>query len=263
MPLVPAKCPECGGLVEVDKEKRAGICQHCNNAFVIKDAIQTFNTYFQSTNNYNTTHNYGDGVVVNVYEDTNKEFVIEAGVLKEYHGASTMVEIPEGVTEVATGCFSDMNITHIKFSSTLQAIPMMLYDNIIVDVGNSQFKLHDGVIYNSDETVVERFIGGKDTYTLKPSVTTIHFFNENINHIFFQNKDIKEIPCADVETISLAERMGIKSIIKHRINADKNDYRCVNCNQFDLDKMPTGEITCLFTYGIQRLPIYFLVNKML
>ena len=47
MPLVPAKCPECGGLVEVDNEKRAGLCQHCGQPFVIEDAIQTFNTYYQ------------------------------------------------------------------------------------------------------------------------------------------------------------------------------------------------------------------------
>ena len=78
MPLVPAKCPECGGLVEVDNEKRAGLCQHCGQPFVIEDAIQTFNTYYQTTNNYNTTHNYGDGTVVNIYEDTNKDFIIEA-----------------------------------------------------------------------------------------------------------------------------------------------------------------------------------------
>lgn len=71
MPLVPAKCPECGGLVEVDNEKRAGLCQHCGQPFVIEDAIQTFNTYYQTTNNYNTTHNYGDGAVINVYENKN------------------------------------------------------------------------------------------------------------------------------------------------------------------------------------------------
>ena len=67
MPLTPAKCPECGGFVEVDSEKRAGLCQHCNQPFVVEDAIQTFNTYY-NTNNI-THHNYGDGAVVNVYEN--------------------------------------------------------------------------------------------------------------------------------------------------------------------------------------------------
>ena len=36
MPLTPAKCPECGGLVEVDSDKRAGLCQHCGQPFVIR-----------------------------------------------------------------------------------------------------------------------------------------------------------------------------------------------------------------------------------
>lgn len=29
MPLMPAKCPECGGFVEVNSENRSGLCQHC------------------------------------------------------------------------------------------------------------------------------------------------------------------------------------------------------------------------------------------
>jgi tetratricopeptide (TPR) repeat protein len=69
--LVPAKCPDCGGFVEVDSEKRLGICQHCGNPFVVEEAVQTFNTYYNTTNNYNTNHNYGEGAVVNVYENQN------------------------------------------------------------------------------------------------------------------------------------------------------------------------------------------------
>lgn len=71
MALLPAKCPECGGFVEVDSEKKLGICQHCGQPFVVEDAIQTFNNYYNTTNNYNTTHNYGDGAVVNVFENQN------------------------------------------------------------------------------------------------------------------------------------------------------------------------------------------------
>lgn len=122
MPLVPAKCPECGGLVEVDNEKRAGLCQHCGQPFVVEDAIQTFNTYYQTTNNYNTTHNYGDGAVVNVYEDKSKDFVIEAGVLKAYRGANTDVIIPDNVFEICDGVFSGMGITSITFSKNVTKI---------------------------------------------------------------------------------------------------------------------------------------------
>lgn len=122
MPLVAAKCPECGGLVEVDSEKRAGLCQHCRQPFVVEDAIQTFNTYFQTTNNYNTTHNYGDGAVVNVYEDPNKDFVIEAGVLKEYHGESVDVVVPNNVFEISETAFSSKPIRSIVIPESVETI---------------------------------------------------------------------------------------------------------------------------------------------
>lgn len=122
MPLVPAKCPECGGLVEVDNEKRAGLCQHCGQPFVVEDAIQTFNTYYQTTNNYNTTHNYGDGAVVNVYENPNKDFVIEGGVLKKYHGEAIDVVIPEGITRIDYRCFENLDIKSIVFPKSLEII---------------------------------------------------------------------------------------------------------------------------------------------
>lgn len=119
MPIVPAKCPECGGLVEVDNEKRAGLCQHCGQPFVVEDAIQTFNTYYQTTNNYNTTYNYGDGAVVNVYEDKSKDFVIEAGVLKEYHGESVNVIIPDNVCEIGYEAFARKEIVSITIPTSV------------------------------------------------------------------------------------------------------------------------------------------------
>ena len=101
MPFVQAKCPECGGMLAVDDSKKAANCQFCGEAFIVQEAINNYNTY-NITNN-NTTHNYGEGSVVNVYEDANKDFVIEAGVLKEYHGESVDVVIPDGVVEIKDG----------------------------------------------------------------------------------------------------------------------------------------------------------------
>lgn len=113
MPLVPAKCPECGGLVEVNNEKRAAICQHCGQPFVVEDAIQIFNTYYQTTNNYNTTHNYGNGAIINLYDCDDKDtkgFVIESGVLKKYYGNSVDVVIPNSVYKIEKEAFWDSNI---------------------------------------------------------------------------------------------------------------------------------------------------------
>lgn len=58
MPLVDAKCTNCGATLKVDNVKDAAICEHCGSAFIVEKAI----------NNYNTTnHNYFSAQVVNVY----------------------------------------------------------------------------------------------------------------------------------------------------------------------------------------------------
>lgn len=80
MPLVLAKCTECGGTIKVESEQKLGVCEHCGEPFVVEDAIQTFNTYYQTTNNYNTTHNYGDGAVVNIVDEKNNDSRINCAI---------------------------------------------------------------------------------------------------------------------------------------------------------------------------------------
>jgi predicted RNA-binding Zn-ribbon protein involved in translation (DUF1610 family) len=50
MPLVAAKCTECGATVKVDAEKKTTVCESCGNAFIIEDAINNFNTQYFTTN---------------------------------------------------------------------------------------------------------------------------------------------------------------------------------------------------------------------
>ncbi len=40
MKLVPAKCTECGAILQVDQEKDAWICDHCGMPFIVEKAIQ-------------------------------------------------------------------------------------------------------------------------------------------------------------------------------------------------------------------------------
>lgn len=49
MPLLNAKCPNCGADLKVDGDKDAAICEHCGSAFVVEKAIQNYN--FTVTNN--------------------------------------------------------------------------------------------------------------------------------------------------------------------------------------------------------------------
>lgn len=45
MPLLPAKCPICGAILNIESEKEAAICPNCNNAFVVEKAINNYRTY--------------------------------------------------------------------------------------------------------------------------------------------------------------------------------------------------------------------------
>ena len=72
MPFVQAKCPECGGMLAVDDSKKAAVCQFCGEAFIVQEAINNYIT--NNITNNNTTHNYGEGAVVNVYENQNSVF---------------------------------------------------------------------------------------------------------------------------------------------------------------------------------------------
>lgn len=120
MPFVQAKCPECGGMLAVDADKKAAVCQFCGEPFIVQEAINNYNIY--NTTNYNTTHQYGDGAVVNVYEDKSKDFVIEAGVLKEYHGESVDVVIPDNVKEIGYRCFCDKAIERVTIQEGVTEI---------------------------------------------------------------------------------------------------------------------------------------------
>ena len=56
MPLVQAKCTNCGANLEIDNTLDAAVCPYCNVPFVVEKAI----------NNYNTANHINAGVV-NVY----------------------------------------------------------------------------------------------------------------------------------------------------------------------------------------------------
>lgn len=92
MPFVNAKCPNCGGTLQVDNSKRAAMCPFCKEAYVVEDAI---NNYI--TNNYTTVeHLHADVVNFN----SNPDFEIRAGELVAYHGNAVDIIIPDGVKKI-------------------------------------------------------------------------------------------------------------------------------------------------------------------
>lgn len=241
MPLVLAKCTECGGTIKVESEKKLGVCEHCREPFVVEDAINNFTNYYTTnyiTNN-NTTHNYGDGAVVNVYEDHNKDFVIEAGVLKEYHGEATDIVLPDSVQEISSECFNGMHITSIKLPASLKnldnIVSLEIFNSVEMDEDNPNLIIKNNVIYSCDEKRVEAFVGRQKEYSLSDSVKTLSSTAEKqleyIEHIYFNDNDLKEINCNEHKIIDCAYKMGISPIIKHELVENK----CVNCNKYVFD----------------------------
>ena len=64
MPLVPAKCPQCGAQLKVNNELDAAICEYCNTTFIVDKAI----------NNFNITNNFeGANVTITASDVTSAE----------------------------------------------------------------------------------------------------------------------------------------------------------------------------------------------
>lgn len=117
MPLVQAKCTNCGANLEIDNTKDAAICPYCGTAFVVEKAI----------NNYNTTNQIHAGTV-NIYGGNSADFVIRGGVLEKYNGAATKVVIPNSVKIIGgencvSGAFSGcIGITSVVLPDSVQEI---------------------------------------------------------------------------------------------------------------------------------------------
>ena len=125
MPLVDAKCTNCGGTLQVDSAKEAAVCPFCGSAFIVEKAIQNFNI----TNNVVVNNNV-QADVVNIYNSKKDDFLIEGGLLKKYKGADTEVAIPEGVVEIGKEPFAGMKyITKVVFPKSLRKIKEKAFEN--------------------------------------------------------------------------------------------------------------------------------------
>ena len=111
MPLINAKCTNCGGVLQVEQGKDAMVCPFCGSAFIVEKAVQNFNV----TNNIRAD-------VVNIYQGQ-KDFTVKGGILVKYNGESPVVTVPEGVLEIGKNAFKDCKyISSDKLPSSLVSI---------------------------------------------------------------------------------------------------------------------------------------------
>ncbi len=93
MPLVPAKCPECGGNIVVDSEKDAWVCDFCKTPFIVEKAINNFNTANYVTNNINADIvNLNNGKSIEDELNSFKEKILLSIKLKDNEKLSKEIE---------------------------------------------------------------------------------------------------------------------------------------------------------------------------
>lgn len=119
MALVPAKCTQCGGNIEVDDTHEAGICQHCGTPFITEKAINNYTTNI--TNNIVNNNNF-DGANVIIENDNLEQLNSRAETfmkLEEYTKAERVYrEISEkypNITEKELTFISSIDKTGYNF----------------------------------------------------------------------------------------------------------------------------------------------------
>lgn len=141
MPLVNAKCTNCGANLQVDNTKDAAICQYCGSAYIVEKAI----------NNYNTV-NHIHAEVVNIYGGNSADFVIRGGVLEKYNGAATHVSIPDSVQCIAKEAFMDTYVEHVRIPNSVQSIGVNAFCNCRklqdICIPNSVIEIQGGAFRN-------------------------------------------------------------------------------------------------------------------
>ena len=227
MPFVQAKCPNCGGMLAVDDSKKAAICQFCGDAFVVEEAVNNYITY--NVTNNTTNHNYGDGAVVNIYEDKSKDFVIKGGVLEKYEGASVDVVIPDGVIEIGEAAFSGLKIQSVVIPEGVKIIGRDAFANCLnlvsVDIPRSVLHVDasafkntpcNGDGFDNDDFVISNDIligykGNGDCVTIPYGIKTIG------NKVFENCNTLVSLKIPDSVTVidrfAFADCINLKTVV--------------------------------------------------
>lgn len=95
MALVPAKCTNCGGTLEVDNTKEAAVCPHCGSAFIVEKAINYYNT------TYHVHNDIHDSVVniINSNEESPDEILSRANTILKIGDLDKAIKLVKDAVE--------------------------------------------------------------------------------------------------------------------------------------------------------------------
>ena len=123
MPLVPAKCTQCGANLQVNSENECSICSACGTPFITEKAIINYNTTVNNT--INNTYNVDSKTIVSgnnevhIHNDElNRLFLIEGGELTEYKGNRSEITIPESTQSLLAVKYATAGVGTIPRSIT-------------------------------------------------------------------------------------------------------------------------------------------------
>lgn len=157
MPLVNAKCTNCGAPLQVDNTHEAAVCQYCGSAFIVEKAIQNYN--YHITNNI-TAQN----VIVAGKGEMEKERLLQNAKtqmeFKEYNKAMEIFkqvaeDYPDdyrgwyGMATIITEDFQKIKLNYASFQEVTSYIKKALIsvqghkDTEIREKWNDYCKRHD------------------------------------------------------------------------------------------------------------------------
>ena len=124
MPLIPARCKNCGAFISADDSHKYIVCPYCRKKYTAEEAIRNFYEKDNESENHKDDDEYSDF--------TASDFVVVGGVLEKYTGESTIIAVPGNVREISTKAFRELSqITLVTLPEGLRTIQESAFKDCI------------------------------------------------------------------------------------------------------------------------------------
>ncbi len=231
MPLVPAKCTQCGSNLTVEPSQDATLCPFCNTPFITEKAINNYNT----TNVTNIENLHAD--IVNLCAKSDEEFVIHGGVLSAYQGKSLNVIIPNGVVAISRNVFGayiesievpeGCREIYLNGCTNLQSLILPKTINKLTIIGAE--KLASLELPHNLEELELNYLHSLRKLILPPNLKTAKINNSGIEKIDLNNGVIKLdcSYCTKIKEVTIPYSLG-----------ETSDFKFADCKSLEKVVLP-------------------------